>query len=269
MSKGGRGGGRASNRSLRGHEEHAAGLGTKATKVSVVTAMCCFWEGCLLPQLSMVVSDNFGFSGVHSRNRALVYYRTIPPGFTLCLPEHSGSRVPEGASLPLISSPLLPQAMLSKNTVDSAHIGVPGRIGFKAGNRLVQPCLRGKVYGTFANWVSEERRCTTAHRKSQYCQTCQSHRGGTSAYSLLQPGPTDLSHTPLFCLGHLASSRGLALYVFSVLRDGKRQQKCRVTEEANKTSSDTQLTTHKSRTRPSRPLHWDMEGWKEGVGGHG
>lgn len=70
-----------SDRSLRGHEEHAAGLGTKAMKVSVVTAMCCFWEGHLLPQLSMVVSVNFGFSSVHSRNRALVYYRTIPPGF--------------------------------------------------------------------------------------------------------------------------------------------------------------------------------------------
>lgn len=55
--------------------------------------------------------------------------------------------------------------------------------------------------------------------------------------------------------------------MFSVLRDDKREQKCRVTEEANKTSSETQLTTHKTRTRPSRPLHWDMEGWKEGGGG--
>lgn len=37
-------------------------------------------------------------------------------------------------------------------------------------------------------------------------------------------------------------------------------------EEANKTSSETQLTTHKTRTRLSRPLHWNMEGWKEGGG---
>lgn len=73
-----------------------AGLGTKAMKVSVVTAMCCFWEGRLLPQLSMVVSDNFQFSSALSRNWALVYYRTIQSGFTLCLPEHSGPGYQKG-----------------------------------------------------------------------------------------------------------------------------------------------------------------------------
>lgn len=31
-----------------------------------------------------------------------------------------------------------------------------------------------------------------------------------------------------------------------------------------------QLTIHETRTRPSRHLHWDMEGQKEGrAGGHG
>lgn len=105
-------------------------------KVSVVTTMCCFWEGCLLPQLSMVVSDNFQFSSVLSRNWALVYYRTIQPGFTFCLPEHSG-RIPEGDSLPLTSSPLLPQAMLMpKNEVYSVHMGVPGRIGFRGWRQI-------------------------------------------------------------------------------------------------------------------------------------
>lgn len=62
MSKGGRVGAELlpciSNRSLRGHEEHMAGLRPKAMKVSVVTAMCCFWEGHLLPQRSLAVSDN-------------------------------------------------------------------------------------------------------------------------------------------------------------------------------------------------------------------
>lgn len=52
--------------------------------------------------------------------------------------------------------------------------------------------------------------------------------------------------------------------MFSVLRVGERQQKFRVGEEANKTSLETQLTTHKTRTRPS--LHLDMEGWMEGGG---
>lgn len=45
-----------------------------------------------------------------------------------------------------------------------------------------------------------------------------------------------------------------------------REQKCIVREELNKTSSETQLTTHKTRTRPSRLLHWDMKGWTEEEG---
>lgn len=59
------------------------GLGTKAMKVSSVTAMCCFWEGHLLPQISLVVNDNLQFASDHSRNWGLVYYRTVQPGFTL------------------------------------------------------------------------------------------------------------------------------------------------------------------------------------------
>lgn len=50
-------------------------------------------------------------------------------------------------------------------------------------------------YDNSANRVSEERKCTTAQRKPQYCQACRFHRGGTVAYGLLSQDPL-ISHTP-------------------------------------------------------------------------